>query len=108
MDLGSKIYSGAAEFGKINAIFGAIIGSLIGLGLIIGGIYLLIKRPDIQTTDGTSDISPVLIGAILIIVGLIILIGGWLYVALTSKSETFAAAYGTATAIEDIVNILKR
>ena len=43
-DVGQEIYSGAASFGKLRATIGVIIGTLLGLGLIIGGIILLVHK----------------------------------------------------------------
>ena len=42
--VGSEIYSGAASFGKLRAVFGVIFGTLIGLGLIIGGIFAIAHK----------------------------------------------------------------
>lgn len=42
--LGSEIYSGAVEFGRIRSIMGVIIGTIIGIACIIGGIALIIKK----------------------------------------------------------------
>ena len=43
-NLGSEIYSGAASFGRGMAIFGAVMSTLIGIGMVIGGIYILLHK----------------------------------------------------------------
>lgn len=53
--LGNEIYSGAADFGRIRAIFGVIFGTLIGLGLIIGGFYAIAHKTKLSAS--TSGIS---------------------------------------------------
>jgi len=39
--LGEEIYSGTASFGRVMALISAVISTLIGIALIIGGIYIL-------------------------------------------------------------------
>ena len=52
-NVGQEIYSGAASFGKLRATIGVIIGTLLGLGLIIGGIILLVhKTKRTKTVNG--------------------------------------------------------
>lgn len=51
-NLGSEIYSGAASFGRFRAFVGVIIGTLLGLALIVGGIVAIshkIKRTSTVT-----------------------------------------------------------
>ena len=53
--LGDEIYSGAASFGKLRAVIGAIFGTIIGIGLIIGGIVSLRHKTKLTgKTTGTS------------------------------------------------------
>lgn len=53
--LGDEIYSGAASFGKIRAIIGTILGTIIGIALIIGGIAAIKhKRIFTRKTIGKS------------------------------------------------------
>lgn len=52
--LGDDIYSGAASFGRIRAIFGVIFGTLIGICLIVGGFYALAHKT--KLTDKTTGI----------------------------------------------------
>ena len=42
--LGNSIYSGAADFGIFMSLIGMIIGIIIGLCLIAGGIYFIMKK----------------------------------------------------------------
>jgi len=52
-NLGDEIYSGAASFGIAWALIGAIFATIIGIGMIVGGIYILIHKDkliDIQAT----------------------------------------------------------
>lgn len=39
--LGSKLYSGTAAFGRIEALLGAIFATVLGLAAVIAGIYLI-------------------------------------------------------------------
>ena len=48
--LGSRIYSGAATYGKFKQTAGSIIALLIGLGLIAGSIYF-IQKPQVKTVQ---------------------------------------------------------
>ena len=171
--LGQEIYSGSATFGKIEAWISAVIGTLIGLGLLIVGIVLvshktsLTKRArgtiksayclsseannqksynctldveyivkkqtyniidvisskyDYQPHDHDNTIIDVyynpkspksgklksdnnkVIGIILIIIGIIIPAGTWLWVWVTYKSKFAAAAGGVAAASGMIFN----
>jgi hypothetical protein len=53
--LGDEIYSGAASFGKLRAVLGVIFGTIIGIGLIIGGIFAIAhKTKRTMKTTGTS------------------------------------------------------
>jgi hypothetical protein len=51
--LGDQIYSGSAEFGVIWALIGAIIATIIGVCMIIVGIYILVKKSTLQQVSGT-------------------------------------------------------
>ena len=44
MGVGPEIYSGAASFGRVWAIIGAVIGTFFGIIMIVGGIALLAKK----------------------------------------------------------------
>lgn len=44
--LGQELYSSSASFGKILALLSAIIGTVVGVGMIAGGIYILSKKRD--------------------------------------------------------------
>jgi hypothetical protein len=39
-----QIYSGAADLGRVYAIIGVVIGTLIGIAMIVGGSYVLYKK----------------------------------------------------------------
>ena len=53
--LGNEIYSDSAAFGRIRAIIGVIFGTLIGLGLIIGGIFAIAHKTKLSSeTIGIS------------------------------------------------------
>jgi hypothetical protein len=43
-NIGSEIYSGASEFGKLRAIIGVVLGTLFGVIFIIGGIALIMQK----------------------------------------------------------------
>jgi len=50
--LGQEIYTGAADFGVAWALIGAITGTIIGIIMIIGGIYVLMHRNDYTPVQG--------------------------------------------------------
>lgn len=60
--LSSEIYGDAAGFGKIMSWIGAIVGTFIGIGMVIGGIILLGKKnkysASTQATIDTASCSP--------------------------------------------------
>lgn len=43
-NIGGTLYSGAAAYGRFTSMLGAIIMTIIGIGLIIGGIYLMVNK----------------------------------------------------------------
>lgn len=55
--LGDEIYSGAAAWGRFRAIIGVIFGTIIGIGLIIGGIVSLRHKTKLtgKTTGKSVD-----------------------------------------------------
>jgi len=50
---GSEIYSGAAGFGRVYAWISAIIGTIIAIGMIIFGIYIINHKGHLKSVDGT-------------------------------------------------------
>ncbi len=52
MAIGEELYDSTASFGRFWALLSAIIGTLIGVVLIIGGIYLLVKKQDRDAIEG--------------------------------------------------------
>jgi hypothetical protein len=50
--LGSEVYSGAAGFGRIYAWISAIIGTIIAIGMIIAGIYIINHKGHLKSVDG--------------------------------------------------------
>jgi uncharacterized protein YxeA len=54
MPLGDDIYSGAAEYGRFNALIGVIFGTIIGIILIVIGTIMLVKHEEpLQQIMGT-------------------------------------------------------
>jgi hypothetical protein len=49
----SQLYTGSAEFGKFMALIGAIIGTVISIGLIIGGIFIIIYAKKLRSVEGS-------------------------------------------------------
>jgi hypothetical protein len=93
--LASKIYSGGARFGLLNAQIGAIIATLIGLGLLIYGIYSLQKKNDDKLkNEFDKKSSYVYIGF-----GLFMIIASWLSYFLARKNKLFAFAGGAGNFI---------
>jgi hypothetical protein len=43
-DIGKEVYSGAAEFGRIRAAIGFVVGVIVGTIFIIGGVALIKKK----------------------------------------------------------------
>lgn len=173
--LGSEIYTGTADFGRIWAILGAIMSTFISIIFIIIGIVIIVKGSKYNSVSGivtsdsvcnqtingnvngnvngnnnqvttcntsvkytvnsviyqktidtgsssyktgdqiniyftdannpTSNPIPSWIGIILIIMGVIILIGSWLWVWLTQRYKVAAAAEGVAGALSVIKRI---
>jgi hypothetical protein len=59
MALGDDIYSGAAEYGKFNALIGIIFGTILAIILIIIGTKLLVYHEEpIQTVEGIVTNQP--------------------------------------------------
>lgn len=54
MGIGSEIYSGAAGFGQFWSFIQATIGSLISIGLVIAGIYVLYHKSHMKKVIGKS------------------------------------------------------
>ena len=50
--VGKEVYGGAATVGRVATLVGAIITTLISIGLLIGGIYI-VARPGPKTYQGT-------------------------------------------------------
>ena len=50
--LGNEIYSGAAGVGKIYAWISAVIGTIIAIGMIIFGIYIIQHKSHLVSVDG--------------------------------------------------------
>jgi hypothetical protein len=51
--LSNEIYSGAAELGRMRAVFSAIFGTLISIFMIIGGIYIIDHRSHMKSIQAT-------------------------------------------------------
>jgi uncharacterized protein YxeA len=59
MALGDDIYSGAAEYGKFNALIGVIFGTILAIILIIIGTTLLVHHEEpVQFVEGTITNTP--------------------------------------------------
>lgn len=52
MGVGKDIYDSTASFGRIWALMGAIFATIIGLGMIALGIYLVVRKPDRDMVHG--------------------------------------------------------
>lgn len=50
--LGDEIYSGAASFGVLYSLIGAVLATIIGIIMIIGGLYLLTKKVEYDQVEG--------------------------------------------------------
>lgn len=55
--LGNELYSGSASFGRAWTIFTAIFSTILGLGCIVGGIYILIRKPWVKTTGTIAMVN---------------------------------------------------
>jgi len=84
-----------ATIGRIEALFGAIFGTLIGIGLIILGSVIIYNNP--QTQVG--------VGIFTIIFGLLFIILGWLWYILARRSKVAAELIGTGEVIHIVRNI---
>jgi hypothetical protein len=103
--IGTRLYSDAAEFGLVTSKIGAYIGTVIGIGMICGGIYMLTKKSDStnpelmkspkEFQENTKNIQKDFnknVGIGLIVFGLLFIIGGWLNYYFSKKSKFLAAA----------------
>ena len=50
--LGDEIYSGAASFGRIWAVISSILVTIIAIFMIIGGVYIIIRRSKMLSVSG--------------------------------------------------------
>lgn len=180
MGVGEELYSGSAGFGRIMSIIRAIVGTLIGIGFIIGGVMLIrhqkkrtasvtgqveneandpitcnyddhtydcsnIKAswvvngktynnksdpfswsgtqsmsnktkgasltiyydPDDPNNASLSDVPEHLLGWVLLVLGIIMIIGGWIWVLVTRRSKGAAAATGVASAVGMIADAVR-
>lgn len=55
--LGSEIYSGAADFGRVWTLLGAIVGTIIGIATIILGIYIITKKSWLSSVGTITAIN---------------------------------------------------
>lgn len=94
----SEIYSGAAGFGRTIAIISAIFFTVIGIGLIVFGIYLLLSK----SNDDQSSSSRKGTGIISIIFGALFIIIPWVWVLLTQESKFIAAIGGVGEGVNII------
>ena len=178
MGVGKDLYAGSAGFGRIMSIIRAIIGTLIGAGLIIGGVALirsvrkrtastngritnddkdpisctydnqiyncenikvewtangktynntsapfewsgnhsLVKATNITVyydpsnpSDASLDQFPAhVVGWVLLALGILIIISGWVWVLITRRSKGAAAATGVASAAGMIADAVRR
>lgn len=114
------LYDGTAMYGRIKAVIGGVVGSILVLILMIGGGWLSIKQPTLYydrnggiTNNiqlGVKQVEPSTVrtaGIIMLIAGLIIglLIFGYIY--LTIKYKPFASITGGVEAVSDIANIFR-
>jgi hypothetical protein len=58
--IGSEIYTGAADFGRVWAMFTAIFATIIGVVMIAAGVFILLKKPwpSVAGTITAIDGSP--------------------------------------------------
>jgi hypothetical protein len=75
-----------ASFGKSLTFVGAIVGTVVGVGVIGGGIYIAAAAHDL----------PLWSGIVMIILGIIMILGGWLWYYFSRRNQTVAAAQGAA------------
>lgn len=54
MDVGSEIYSGAAGFGQFWSFIKAVVASLIAVGLVIAGVYILYHKSHLKQVIGKN------------------------------------------------------
>jgi len=113
MGVGNEIYSDLSTFGRVEATFGAIFGTLISIGLIAGGLYFLIKQP--QMYEGPTKDNPnapktplpkssdYMLGGVLTGMGVLILLIVWFGFWMSRKSKLYSAVEGG----EGILSILR-
>ena len=101
--LGSELTSGLAGFGRVYAIFSAIVATLFGIIFITWGIYILDTAgkpndpnppPGTPTNLTSPNNNSTTVGWVLIVLGVLAIIFSWIWVYITSKSKTAAAIGG--------------
>lgn len=108
---GDDLYDGSAAFGRVMGVIAAVMGTIIGIGIIIAGIIMLVKKlPDNDTTPNKdqSKIAKTLFGVGFIVFGILIIGGGWLTYYLTRSSKVGTAAVGVGSAIDMVANSILR
>ena len=115
---GDSLVDATASIGRISAFIGVIFGSVVGVGLIILGLYIVITDripPFIGTSNNspssassstsnpstttstitsTTNKSPALMGGIFIGIGVVAIVIAWLIYWGTQKSKAFALFEG--------------
>lgn len=90
------LYTDVSHLGTTFALISAIGGTVIGVGAIAGGIYMLAAQSDL----------PIWAGIATLVVGILIIVGGWVYWYLTTKSKPLAAATGGAGIVNMFANAI--
>jgi hypothetical protein len=107
----SQVYDGAAEFGLMVAFIGAIFGGFIGLAMLIGGIYVLVHKPEPPKPCTDKKNCPpapapegnnTMLGWVLIFVGLLI---GGLSIANYYMAK-YSKAYAAVTGVGDGIGMI--
>jgi len=88
-----SLFSDLSNVGKMFSLVAAVAGTVVGVGAIGGGIYIMAARKEL----------PIWSGIAMLIVGILMIIGGWVWYAMTRKSKALAAGTAAIGLVDGLV-----
>ena len=95
--LGLEVYDGLASFGKATAWMAAIFGTVIAVIMISFGVYAFTHRVPNEPAEQIRDSK--ITGTVFVVMGILIILGSWAWVYITSESKAAAAFSGFDTGV---------
>lgn len=93
-------------FGRTAALIAAIIGTIVGVALIVLGIAILNSPKKNNEEDPPPNVNNSTLGIVLIVFGVIIIIISWAWFYLAERYKTAAEASAFITGADLAYNIL--